>query len=61
MPKARIRMKVISAAKGSTMATVSAARTLPKKSPSSTMTSTVASIRAVATAFTALDTSEARS
>ncbi|MCY1173446.1 hypothetical protein D9M73_136060 [compost metagenome] len=61
MPKARIRMKVISAAKGSTMATVRAARILPRNRPSSTMTSTVASIRADDTALTALVTSEARS
>ena len=52
---------LVDAARGSTSATVNAARMLPRKSPSSTTTRTVASISADDTACTALVTSDARS
>ena len=45
---------------GSTIATVTAARRLPRKAPSSTSTSTVASISAFETVPTAFSTSVAR-
>ena len=61
MPKARMRMKVTNAARGSTRATVNAARMLPRNKPSNTMTRTVASSNADETAPTALLTSDARS
>ena len=61
IPNARIRINVTSAARGSTNATVSAARMLPRNNPNSTITNTVASISAVETAPTAFVTNEARS
>ena len=60
MPYQRIRMKVASADSGSTAATVTAARRLPRKAPSSTSTSTVASSSALDTVPTAVSTRLAR-
>ncbi|CKV17535.1 Uncharacterised protein [Mycobacterium tuberculosis] len=60
MPTARIRMKVLSADSGRITATATAARTLPRKAPSSTSTMTVASMSAVDTVPTAFFTSSAR-
>ena len=60
MPASRIMMKVANAASGSTTATATAARTLPRKAPSSTSTMTVASSNAFETVPTAFSTRPAR-
>ena len=60
MPNMRIRMKVNSAASGSTTATATAARTLPRNAPSSTSTISVASTNALETVPTAFFTNSAR-
>ena len=61
MPKARIKIKVINAAKGNTKATVIAARIFPKNKPSNMITRMVDSNNEVDTALTALVTSDALS
>lgn len=60
IPVVRIRMKVANADSGNTMATVIAARRLPRKAPSNMSTNTVASISALDTVPTAFSTRLAR-